>query len=83
MLAVTKPNNIETIKLASHLLMIIQINYMETFILRETIRNSSKFQHRNVYMGASIIRKLKVYYFGPCFSVPVIYAGGVYIRENL
>ena len=50
-------NCIETIKFASHLLEAIQKNYMGTFIWRETIRNSSKFQHRIVYIGASIIRR--------------------------
>ena len=51
---------IASIILALHLLKVIGKNYIETFIRIETFSNSGQFQHRVVYMGASIIRRFKV-----------------------
>ena len=51
---------IASIILALHLLEVIGENFIETFIRIETFSNSGQFQHRVVYMGASIIRRFKV-----------------------
>ena len=50
---------IGSIRFTSHLLEVIGKNYIETFIRIETFSNSGQFQHRVVYMGASIIRRFK------------------------
>ena len=60
LLKLNPKNLIASIRIASHLLQVIEENYMGTFIRIETFSNSGQFQHRVVYMGASIIRRFKV-----------------------
>ena len=52
--------SIASIRFASHLLEVIQENYIETFIRIESFSNSGKFLHRVVYLGAWIIRRFRV-----------------------